>query len=94
MLAVMQLHDVAGNCRLEGFVAVRQIRKSVLLTGQTAHGPRRLPRVPQETSRCQHDDCSGSLGLLNMLREVKGLLYTVGWRMGIGNLELREWELI
>ena len=57
MLAVMQLHDVAGNCRLEGFVAVRQIRKSVLLTGQTAHGPRRLPRVPQETSRCQHDDC-------------------------------------
>ena len=50
MLAMMQLHDVAGNCRLKGFVAVRQIRKSVLLTDQTAHGPRRLPRVPQETS--------------------------------------------
>jgi hypothetical protein len=87
VLRIMQFHNLSGNCRLQGIVAVRQIGKRVLLTGQTAHGPRRLPGVPQQISGCQHDHlacfCSGgqSLSFLD-------------WRMGIGNLEIREWELI
>ena len=55
MPAIMQLHNFAGDHRLQRIVRVRQIGQGVLLAGQSAHGCTRLPRVPQEkSSRRQH----------------------------------------
>ena len=50
MLAVMQLHNLSRDDRLQGIALVRQFRQGVLLAGESAHGCNCLPRVAQEGS--------------------------------------------
>lgn len=54
MLAVMKLHNFAGDDRLQGFVAIRQVRERVLLTGEAARGPSCLSGTPKQRPSGQH----------------------------------------
>ena len=54
MLAVMKLHNFAGDDRLQSFVAVRQVRERVLLTGEAARGPSCLSGTPKQRPSGQH----------------------------------------
>ena len=54
MLAMVKLHNLARNHRLQSLVAVRQLGKSVLLARNIACGPSCLSGGTQETSVGQH----------------------------------------
>lgn len=64
VLAVVQLHDLAGDVRLQGSIVLRQVREGVLLPG--AHGPQSWHQLLAQAAGCpaQHGETSTVLAVL------------------------------